>query len=125
MELRWARTYENGASYVESVGGVDWASAGIPPRWHFCWTQTRAQLGDNYTERCPCGGWRDSRRGRWARRNETRTARRRDRREARLPLVTVTCGDCGAPYEARTGTPIAREKQCNRCWCDALVQGVA
>lgn len=121
MNLEWVRTYEKDLDYVESIGGVMWGNAGMPPRWHICHAQTRAWLHGHYVERCNCGGYRGSPRGLWIRRNETRKDRRRDKRIAKLPLITVTCGNCGQPYEAHQGTHKAREQLCTRCWGDRLI----
>jgi hypothetical protein len=118
VDLEWVRTYQRGDDYAESAGGITWDDAGVPPRWHICYPQTRARIRGHYAERCPCGAIRDSTRGPWAQRNWTRRERRRRKREAKMPKVNVACTGCGQPYEAVARSAIARERQCNRCRAD-------
>jgi hypothetical protein len=66
----WVRTYENGLNYSESLGGVVWAEAPVPARWHRCQPQTRGRIGPDYIERCACGAIRDGACGPWARKND-------------------------------------------------------
>jgi hypothetical protein len=118
----WVRTYENGADYIESLGGAAW-SAGEPPQpWHRCRAQTRGRREGDYIERCRCGAMRLNH-GPWAERNRTRQDRLRARRDGRAPKEQVTCRECGQPYEAVAGSAIAAERQCNGCWADHLVRG--
>ena len=123
MSETWIRTYENGADFIESIDGIDWADAPLPYPWHKCWPQTRGWFGLNYTERCACGATRlDGRHGHWMEKNQTRSARKTRRPEAKRPRVQVTCGWCGKSYEAADGTAKAREKLCNECWAKQLVR---
>lgn len=112
----WVRTHEDGAEYMESLGGVIWHDAPLPRSWHRCRPQTRGQMGYGYTERCACGAVRKSRNGPWLERNETRKSQARKRREALLPRVQVACRTCGNEYEAAEGTPRADARQCDGCW---------
>jgi hypothetical protein len=75
-EVSWVRTFEQGTDYIESVGGIDWAEAPLPPRLHWCFPQTRGYFGLHYTERCACGAIRLRRRGPWIEKNQTRRCRR-------------------------------------------------
>jgi hypothetical protein len=118
----WVRTYESGADYMESIGGVLWADASLPPRWHRCEPQTRRWMSLSYTERCACGAIRDRARGPWLDRNQTRKSRAKERREARMPREQVTCLGCGEQYEAAQGTPAARQRECGQCWADRFVR---
>jgi hypothetical protein len=68
----WIRTDEYGLDYLESAGGVLWADAPLPRRWHRCRPQTRGWIRAGYTERCACGAGRLAAHGRWAWRNERR-----------------------------------------------------
>jgi hypothetical protein len=80
--LAWVRSYENGEEYLESAGGIAWYDALLPSRWHPCMPQTRGNMGGHYTERCACGAARDSSRGPWTWRNQTRKNRRKRRKAA-------------------------------------------
>jgi hypothetical protein len=122
MELEWIRTYENGADYIESIGGVSWNEGAPPYPWHRCEPQTRGWIGLGYVERCCCGAIRARPRGPWADRNRTRRDRKRKRREARMPREQVTCTECGQSYEAIASSAIARERLCGQCWADELVR---
>lgn len=121
MSAQWTLTYKSGFDYIESLGGVMWNKAPLPLPWHRCRTQTRGWIGPGYVERCPCGATRLSPAGPWIERNQTRQARARQRREGRLPRVQVTCQECGKPYEAPGGTPIAGQRQCNNCWAETFI----
>jgi hypothetical protein len=121
VSAEWVRTFENDGDYIESLGGVMWNDARLPLPWHRCRTRTRGRFGPDYVERCPCGAARMSPGGPWVERNETRKARARARREARLPRVQVTCGECGKPYEATVGTRRADQRLCDSCWGEAFV----
>jgi hypothetical protein len=118
-EPGWVRTRTSDGGYVESLGGVLWADAPLPPRWHRCTTQTRGWIGLNWIERCACGATKLD--GRWIGKNETRHHRAQARKDARAPKETVTCRNCGQPYEAVAGSPIARARQCTTCWADDLI----
>lgn len=122
MAESWVRTYEHGGDYIESLGGVLWADVPLPYPWHHCKAQTRGWFSLNYTERCACGATRYGAREPWIEKNETRHLRARERRDARAPKETVTCRDCGEPYEAVAGSRIARERLCSTCWADHLVR---
>lgn len=123
MSAEWVRTYEDGADWSESIGGVMWNDAPLPRWWHRCRAQTRAQLGMGYAERCACGAASLTPAGPWLGRNQTRKARARVRREARRPRVQVTCGECGNPYEAAARTPEAAQRLCNGCWAEVFTAG--
>jgi ribosomal protein S27AE len=112
----WVRTYENGLEYIESLGGVAWNDSEPPWSLHRCRPQTRGWMNANSVERCRCGATRLDGNSPWLERNQTRQHRKRRRQEDRLPRVTVTCQDCGKPYEAAGGTPVAREEMCSNCW---------
>src|ERR1022692_4277303 len=102
---------------MESLDGIDWGNGRVPRRWHRCRAQSRGHVqGDGMVERCNCGATRLGGDGPWIHRNETRTARKKQQREDALPRVTVTCRDCGKPYEAAAGTSIALAEQCTDCW---------
>lgn len=118
----WVRTWENGGDYIESVDGIMWGTGALPRPWHKCGPQTRGWLGLDYTERCNCGATRFSN-SPWMHKNETRQGRKRQRRDEKAPKEQVTCRQCGTGYEAVSGSAIARARQCNRCWADALVAG--
>lgn len=123
-EQEWVTTHDLGEGLsnvtMESLGGVNWADAPLPSRWHRCTAQTRGWIGLDYTERCACGASRHER-GPWIRKNETRKGQARERREDRLPRVQVTCRECGQGYEAAEGTRIARQRLCNNCWAGRFV----
>jgi hypothetical protein len=121
LTAEWVRTFQNGPEYVESLGGVMWSNAPLPLPWHRCRPQTRAWLGLDYVERCPCGAARMSPDGPWLERNQTRKSRARRRREARLPRVQVTCRECGKAYEAGEGTRTAAQRLCSGCWAKEFV----
>jgi hypothetical protein len=121
----WIRSYDNGLDYLEHLDGVPWHEGEPPPRWHKCTAQTRGWFGLNYTERCRCGAIRERRDLPWLNKNDTRQRRQRDERIAQLPMVTVTCGSCGQPYEAHEGTHQAAERLCDKCWADQLIAGYA
>jgi len=112
----WVCTHDHGGTRIESVDGIEWSKGEPPARWHRCRPQTRGWIGLDYTERCRCGAARMAPCGPWLNRNETRTARRKQQREDALPRVTVTCRDCGKPYEAAEGTSMALAAQCTDCW---------
>jgi hypothetical protein len=118
----WVRSWVDGASYVESLGGVDWGQGRPPPRWHRCAPQTRASINGTVHERCRCGAHRPGGRGPWLERNQTRRRARWSRREAGKPQVGVTCR-CGTVYQATAGSEQARSRTCNNCWADAMVAG--
>jgi hypothetical protein len=117
----WIRSYQENLDYIESLSGIMWNDAPLPPRWHRCGAQTRGWISLNYIERCPCGATRLAPGGRWTERNQTRKSQARRRREDRLPRVQVTCLNCGNPYEAAAGTRQARQQQCTACWADLFV----
>ncbi len=56
----WKRFYEDGIYYAENLGGVEWADAPIPRRWHRCRAQSRAYFNTGYIERCACGAYRQN-----------------------------------------------------------------
>jgi hypothetical protein len=116
MKRGWVTTHCHAGTRIESRGGVDWADAGLPPRWHRCRPHSRGWTSLGYAERCRCGASRGRVTGPWAGRNETRNARARKRREARLPVVQVTCRSCRHPYDAPDGTPLAKAEECTGCW---------
>jgi hypothetical protein len=118
----WVRTYEHDADYIEAIDGISWSDAPLPPRLHLCFPQTRGWFSLNYTERCACGAIRLSAHGPWMEKNQTRRGRTRQRRDAKAPREAVTCAECGQPYEAITGSLMARERLCDRCWGDRLVR---
>jgi hypothetical protein len=120
--LEWVRTWEHNGNYTESIGGVDWHDAPLPYPWHQCFPQTRGWIGLTYVERCACGAIRGSTRGRWSERNQTRRDRRRQRRDAKAAKETVTCQECGQPYEAIAGSRKAHEQLCTSCWADRLIR---
>lgn len=70
---RWVRTYENGADYVESIDGIPWTDAPLPPARHACRPQTRGWFTLSYAERCACGAARSSVHGPWIEKNQTRS----------------------------------------------------
>jgi hypothetical protein len=120
---KWVRTYEHGPDYSESIDGIEWPDAPLPPRWHHCRAQTRGWFASyGYIERCPCGAARLSVHGPWMEKNQTRRQRAQKRRDDRAPRETVTCRICGQPYEAVAGSPIAGEQRCSSCWGDWLVR---
>lgn len=79
-ELQWVYTYRHHYDYVESLGGVSWSDAPLPPWLHLCTPQTRSRIGGGYAERCRCGAARQDPECRWAGRNQRRRARRGERR---------------------------------------------
>jgi len=121
-ETGWVRTFENGADYIESLGGIAWADVPLPYPWHHCKPQTRGWFGLSYTERCACGAARLDGRGPWMEKNQTRRSRARQRRDERAPKETVACGICDKPYEAVAGSRQARERLCTSCWGDLLIR---
>lgn len=125
MAKAWVRTWESGADYSESLGGVMWGDGphDPPPWWHRCAPQTRGSFGLDYVERCRCGATRLDSGDPWMNRNETRKARRKKQAEAKLPRVQVTCRICGKPYEAADGTVIARQELCTDCWTERFIAG--
>lgn len=56
---------------IVHVDGIAWTDAPIPPRWHFCRTQTYGFLGFVLMERCACGARRRGGRS-WLNRNSRR-----------------------------------------------------
>jgi hypothetical protein len=74
---RWVRTYENGADYIESIDGIPWADAPLPPARHACQPQTRGWFTLSYVERCACGAARSSVHGPWIEKNQTRNQQKR------------------------------------------------
>jgi hypothetical protein len=70
---------------VWHIDGIPWHDAPLPPRFHWCWAQTRCEefVGLGTVERCPCGAIRISGTRMWDERNRTRRDRRRRRREDR------------------------------------------
>jgi hypothetical protein len=56
----YVRTWEGGLAnmeYLESVDGVLWSDAPLPPKRHTCWAQTRGFMYMKFVHRCPCGGF--------------------------------------------------------------------
>jgi hypothetical protein len=45
-------------TWIEHLRGIPWWEAGIPPRNHQCWAQTRGFIRLNLTQRCACGAIR-------------------------------------------------------------------
>jgi hypothetical protein len=121
--VRWVRTYERGPDYSESIDGIEWPDAPLPPRWHRCQAQTRGWFTSyGYTERCACGAIRGSIHDPWGEKNQTRRQRAQQRRDAKAPRETITCQVCGQPYEAIAGSCKACERLCTSCWADLLVR---
>lgn len=71
----WVRTHEHGPNFIESLNGLDWYEAPLPPRWHRCKAQTRGYMTLNAIARCACGATYIM--GGWIGKNETRNMRRR------------------------------------------------
>lgn len=68
--MNWVRSYEALGEYVEDLGGVSWADAPRPRRWHRCYPHTRGLfVGFGMTERCACGAARLDGDGPWINRN--------------------------------------------------------
>ncbi len=71
--LNWVRTFEGEYfDYIESIDGIDWADAPLPPRLHECKPQTRGWIGLFYAERCACGAVRLGTHRPWMEKNQTR-----------------------------------------------------
>ena len=47
--------YSHGLEFLEHLGGVSWADAPRPRRWHRCKPQTRGFFHGRMTYRCACG----------------------------------------------------------------------
>jgi hypothetical protein len=71
----WVRSYEHGTDCLESLDGIAWPDAPLPPSRHGCKAQTRGWFGMNYVERCACGAVRLSASHPWMERNATRRSR--------------------------------------------------
>jgi hypothetical protein len=52
---------DDGSCEIQSLDGVDWHKAPVPPRRHRCWPQTKAVTDwVNRVHRCACGAIRIS-----------------------------------------------------------------
>lgn len=72
-----------------SVGGVPWAEAPIPPRIHRCYAHTTGWIGFDQIQRCACGAIRNTRFNGWLEKNSRRSDKKpsRWRYETDIPLV--------------------------------------
>lgn len=57
-----------------SVGGVSWADAPIPSRFHRCYAHTTGWAGFDQVQRCACGAIRNTRFRGWLEKNSRRKA---------------------------------------------------
>lgn len=69
------RQLEDEEEKRNSLNGVPWHEAPLPPRIHKCFVQTRGWIGFDEVHRCACGAIRNPRfGGHWLERNSSRVA---------------------------------------------------
>lgn len=72
-QFRKEQEMEDAEERRNSIGGVPWNEAPLPPRMHKCWAQTTGWIGFEQVQRCACGALRNPRfGGGWLDKNSSR-----------------------------------------------------